>query len=141
MIPSLGATEVGPFATMIVASFLAIVVGLVVFPWMLARDRPQLRTRGRITFVLMIVGGALAAIAAFVPYQQRGGRCPAALPAYGFGLDALSTMDSRDRCAVPGQLLIVFSASIVLGEGLGTILWFVSRDPVLDVQGEEPSDR
>jgi hypothetical protein len=106
---------------MIVASFAAVVVALVVIPWTVARDRPQLRTRGRITVALMIIGGGLAAVAAFVPYQ-RDGRCPAALPAYGFGLEALATMDSQDRCAVPGQLLVAFSGSIIISEGIAALL-------------------
>jgi hypothetical protein len=140
MIPSLGASEFGLFATMIVASFAAVVFGLVAVPWTVARNAPQLKTRGRITVGLMIVGAALAAIAVFSPYEQAGGRCGAALPAYGMGLDDLATMHSEDRCAVPGQLLIVFAGSIVMAEVVGTLLWFVSRDPVLDADADADAD-
>jgi hypothetical protein len=137
MIPSLGASDFGPFATMVVASFAAIVVGLVLIPWTVSRDRPQLKAREGITIGLMVIGAALAAIAALAPYEQRGGRCPAALPSYGFDVGALATMDDPDRCSVPGQLLILFAGSIMLGESLGVLLWFVSRDPVLDGADED----
>ena len=140
MIPSLGASEFGPFATMVVAAIAAIVAGLVVIPWTVARDQPQLQTRGRITVVLLVIGAALATIAALAPYEQRGGRCAAAVPSYGIDVGALATGDSQDRCAVAGQLLVVFAGSIALGETIGLVVWAISRDPVLDAAGgRDPS--
>ena len=132
MIPNLGASGLGPAASMIVALFAWIVLGLVVIPWTVARNSPQLRTRGRITVALMAVAAALAGVAAFAPYEQSGRSCPGALPAYGLRLEALATLDSPDRCAVAGQMLVVFARSILLAEAIGLAAWACSRDPVLD---------
>ena len=131
MIPSLVEGDVGPLATMAVAAFSALVVGLVVLPWTVARNRSHLRVRGQVTLALLAMGAVLAAVAAFVPSEVGGRRCDAALPSQGVDLDALATMDG-DGCAVAGQLLVVFAGSIVLAEIIGVVAWFASRDPVLD---------
>ena len=134
VIPNLGLGDVGPFVVLFGSLLTLSLVAFAAVPWTIGLDWPHLRTRSRLTVAVLVVGLVAAALAAFAPYEAPDGRrCPSAVPTYGFGLEALATLDGgEDVCAVPGQLLVVLAMAVVLGAIIGGVLWWSSPDPVLD---------